>query len=38
MIIRYSIPALLLITAAYLIYLVLAEKKKTDRLTRKYYD
>ncbi|MGE5348008.1 MAG: inorganic phosphate transporter, partial [Actinomycetota bacterium] len=32
LIIRYSIPVLLLVTAVYLIYLVLAEKKKTERL------
>jgi phosphate/sulfate permease len=36
-IIRYSIPALLAITAAYLIYLVLSEKKKTERLNKEYY-
>lgn len=38
MIIRYSIPALLLVTAVYLAYLVLTEKKKTDRLNKKYYE
>jgi len=38
LVIRYSIPALLLITAAYLIYLVLAEKKKTERLNKRYYE
>jgi len=37
-IIRYSIPALLLITAIYLVYLVLSEKKKTERLNKKYYE
>jgi PiT family inorganic phosphate transporter len=36
--IRYSIPALLLVTAVYLAYLVLTEKKKTDRLNKKYYE
>jgi phosphate/sulfate permease len=38
MIIRYAIPPLLMITAAYLVYLVLTEKKKTDRLNRNYYE
>lgn len=37
-IIRYSIPVLLLITAVYLVYLVLSEKKKTERLNKKYYE
>lgn len=37
-IIRYSIPVLLLITAVYLVYLVLSEKKKTERLKKKYYE
>ncbi len=37
-IIRYSIPALLLITAVYLVYLVLSENKKTERLNKKYYE
>lgn len=37
MIIRYSIPALLAVTAAYLVYLVLSEKKKTERLNKEYY-
>jgi inorganic phosphate transporter, PiT family len=36
-IIKYSIVILLVITAAYLVYLLLAEKKKTDRLNKKYY-
>jgi len=38
MIIRYSIPALLLITAVYLIYLVLSENRKTERMNKKYYE
>lgn len=38
LIIRYSIPVLLLVTAVYLIYLVLAEKKKTERLNKRYYE
>lgn len=38
MIIRYSIPSLLLITAVYLIYLVLSENRKTERLNKKYYE
>jgi phosphate/sulfate permease len=37
-IIRYSIPALLLITAVYLIYLVLSENRKTERMNKKYYE
>jgi len=37
LIIRYSIIVLLIITASYLVYMVLAEKKKTDRLNKKYY-
>ncbi len=37
-IIRYSIPALLLITAVYLIYLVISENRKTERLNKKYYE
>ncbi len=37
-IIRYSIPVLLLIIAVYLVYLVLSEKKKTERLNKKYYE
>jgi len=36
-IIKYSIIALLVITAVYLVYLLLAEKRKTDRLNKKYY-
>ena len=36
-IIKYSIIILLVMTAAYLVYLLLAEKKKTDRLNKKYY-
>ncbi len=36
-IIKYSIVILLVITAVYLVYLLLAEKKKTDRLNKKYY-
>jgi PiT family inorganic phosphate transporter len=38
LIVRYSILTLLVIIAAYLIYMVLAEKKKTDRLNRRYYE
>lgn len=38
LILRYSIPALLVATAAYLVYLVLAENKKTERINRKYYE
>ena len=37
-IIRYSIPALLVITAIYLVYLVLSENKKTERMNKKYYE
>lgn len=37
-IIRYSIPALLVITAVYLVYLVLTENKKTERMNKKYYE
>lgn len=37
-IIKYSIIFLLVITAVYLVYLLLAEKKKTDRLNKKYYE
>ena len=37
-IIRYTIPVLLVITAAYLIYLVLSENKKTERMNKKYYE
>jgi PiT family inorganic phosphate transporter len=37
LIIKYSIIVLLVITAVYLVYLLLAEKKKTDRLNKKYY-
>jgi len=37
-IIRYSIIVLLTVTAVYLAYIVLAEKRKTDRLNEKYYD
>jgi len=37
-VIRYSIIVLLTLTAVYLVYIVLAEKKKTDRLNKKYYD
>jgi inorganic phosphate transporter, PiT family len=36
-IMKYSIVILLVITAAYLVYLLLAEKKKTDRMNKKYY-
>ncbi len=35
---RYSIIVLLVITAVYLIYLVLAEKKKTESINKKYYE
>ena len=38
MIVRYSILILLIIIAAYLVYMVLAEKKKTDRLSRRFYE
>jgi phosphate/sulfate permease len=37
-IIRYTIPALLVITATYLVYLVLSENKKTERMNKKYYE
>jgi len=37
LIIRYSILILLVIIAGYLVYMVLSEKKKTDRLNRRYY-
>jgi len=37
-IIRYSIPVLLVITAVYLVYLVLAENKKTQQMNKKYYE
>jgi len=37
-IIRYSIPVLLVITAVYLVYLVLAENKKTEQMNKKYYE
>ncbi|MDM8002983.1 MAG: inorganic phosphate transporter [Bacteroidota bacterium] len=37
-IIRYSIPALLLVTAVYLTYLVLSENRKTERMNKKYYE
>lgn len=37
-IIRYSIPILLVVTSVYLVYLVLSEKKKTERLNKKYYE
>jgi inorganic phosphate transporter, PiT family len=37
LIIKYSIIVLLIITASYLVYMVLAEKKKTDRVNKKYY-
>jgi phosphate/sulfate permease len=36
-IIKYSIIILLVVTAVYLVYLLLAEKKKTDSLNKKYY-
>ncbi len=38
LIIRYSIPALLLVTAVYLIYLVLSENRKTENMNKKYYE
>lgn len=38
LIIRYSIIILLVITAVYLVYLVLAEKKKTESINKKYYE
>lgn len=37
-IIRYSIPVLLFITAIYLVWLILSEKKKTERINKKYYE
>ena len=37
-VIRHSIPALLVITATYLAYLVLSENKKTERINKKYYE
>jgi len=37
-IIRYTIPALLVLTATYLVYLVLSENKKTERMNKKYYE
>jgi len=37
-ILRYTIPVLILVTAAYLVYLVLSENKKTERLNKKYYE
>jgi len=37
-IIRYSIPVLLVISAVYLVYLVLAENKKTEQMNKKYYE
>jgi len=36
-IVKYSIVILLVITAVYLVYLLMTEKKKTDRLNKKYY-
>jgi PiT family inorganic phosphate transporter len=36
-IVKYSIIILLVITAVYLVYLLLTEKKKTDSLNKKYY-
>lgn len=38
LLVRYSIIILLVITSVYLVYLVLAEKKKTDSINRKYYE
>ncbi|MRR19813.1 inorganic phosphate transporter [bacterium] len=38
LIIRYSIPALLLVTAVYLVYLVLSENRKTENMNKKYYE
>jgi len=38
LIVRYSIVILLIIIAGYLAYMVLSEKKKTDRLNRRYYE
>jgi phosphate/sulfate permease len=37
MVIKYIIIGLLIVTSVYLVYLLRAEKKKTDRLNRKYY-
>ncbi len=36
--IKYSIIVLLVITASYLVYMLLAEKRKTDQLNKKYYE
>jgi PiT family inorganic phosphate transporter len=38
LIIRYSIVILLVIISGYLVYMVLSEKKKTDRMNRRYYE
>jgi len=38
MIVRYSILILLIVIAAYLVYMVLSEKKKTDHLSRRFYE
>lgn len=38
LILRYSILTLLVVLAAYLVYMVLAEKKRTDRMNRRYYE
>jgi PiT family inorganic phosphate transporter len=37
-VIRLSIIILLIVAASYLVYILLAEKRKTDRLNRKYYE
>ena len=37
-IVRYSIIILLVIVSAYLVYMVLAEKRRTERMNKKYYD
>ena len=38
LIVRYSIIVLLTLTAVYLVYIVLAEERKTERLNKKYYE
>ncbi len=37
-IVRYTIIILLVVVSAYLIYVVLAENRKTERMNKKYYD
>jgi PiT family inorganic phosphate transporter len=38
LLVKYIIIGLLIITAAYLIYIIRKEKKSTDRMNKKYYD